>query len=162
MAVLRGRGRGLEVAFGGRDFNDVFAELQGKLEERYGFYAGTAATAALGRSSLSGEQLVGLRDLLRDHGIELEAISGDLDLEPLASERGLRFIRTQPRDLSDGARSLAADFAGARAEIARRRAQGQSSVRRPISEARAPQPNGAVTEPPPLYHKGTLRGGQSL
>ncbi len=162
--MLRGKGLGLEVAFGGRDFDDVFTELQGKLEERYGFYAGTTATAALGRSSLSEEQLVRLRDLLRDHGIELGALSGDLELEPLAAQHGLRFSPWQPRDLSKGARSLAADFAGARAEIARRRAQGQTSVRRVPFETPAPAApsNGAVPEGQALYHHGTLRGGQAL
>src|SRR5579864_5735452 len=69
MAVLRGKGLGLEIALGGRDFEDALAELQGKLDERPGFYSGTPATAALGGASLSEEQLARLRTILNDHGI---------------------------------------------------------------------------------------------
>jgi len=131
MAVLRGRGFGIEIAFAGRDFDDVADELQGKLDEQPGFYAGSAATAVLGDTTLSGQQLNGLLELLRGHGIALKAISGGPHLKPLAEASGLRYVQMpiQPA-LSDAARSLNADFAGARAEIAARRARGQASVRR--------------------------------
>jgi septum site-determining protein MinC len=185
MAVLRGKGLGLEIALGGRDFEEALAELQSKLGERPGFYAGTPATAALGRTSLSHEQLGRLRGVLHDHGIALEALSGGLDLEPLATGAGLRFVALddggeelarrralRPKrevQLSDAARSLVADFAGARADIADRRRRGEESVRRAIFAM--PQPasaNGALQPPPQtalpetLYHAGTLRGGQAL
>lgn len=183
MAVLRGKGLGLEIALGGRDFEDVLAELQSKLAERPGFYAGTPATAAIGRSSFSNEQLERLRSVLQSHGIALEAISGGLDLEPLASAAGLRFVvlddggeelarrrALRPKrevQLSDAARSLVADFDGARADIAERRKRGEASVRRAV--AAHPQPALSLhAEPavPPapgtLYHVGTLRGGQAL
>ena len=88
MAVLRGKGLGLEIALGGRDFEEALAELQSKLGERPGFYAGTPATAALGRTSLSNEQLERLRGVLHGHGIALEALSGGPDLEPLATDLG--------------------------------------------------------------------------
>lgn len=181
MAVLRGKGLGLEVALGGRDFEDVLTELQSKLGERPGFYAGTPATAALGRSSLSEEQLERLRGVLHDHGIALEALSGGPHLEPLATAAGLRLVviddggeelarrrALRPKrevQLSDAARSLVADFAGARADIADRRKRGEASVRRAVSSnakvaavQAAPEPPGPAT----LYHVGTLRGGQSL
>lgn len=180
MAVLRGKGLGLEIALGGRDFEDVLAELQGKLGERPGFYAGTPATAALGRSSLSNEDLERLRSVLHGHGIVLEALSGGLDLEPLAMAAGLRFVALddggeelarrralRPKrevQLSDAARSLVADFAGARFDIAERRKRGEASVQRTI--VAQPQPVVAlrVEAAPPgtLYHVGTLRGGQAL
>ncbi|MBC5810566.1 MAG: hypothetical protein GIW95_06905 [Candidatus Eremiobacteraeota bacterium] len=71
--------------------------------------------------------------------------------------------------MTDGARSLDADFAGARADIARRRARGEPSVPRPNFAqpvAAAPSPPAAVAslpaEPSTLYHRGTLRGGQAL
>src|SRR5581483_9536394 len=101
MAVLRGKGLGLEIALGGRDFEDALAELQGKLGERPGFYAGTVAVAALG-ASLSEEQLARLRSVLRDHGIALEALSGGPHLEPLADGAGLRFVA-----VADGGEELA-------------------------------------------------------
>ena len=191
MAVLRGKGMGLEIALGGRDYEDALAELQGKLGERPGFYSGTPATAALGATSISEEQLVRLSLVLREHGIALEAVSGGFDLEPLAANQGLRFIAQiddggeelarrralRPKrevQLSDAARSLVADFAGARADIAGRRKRGESTVRRtalpPADEpVAAPAPNPPPQSLPPpdaapstLYHVGTLRGGQAL
>ncbi len=190
MAVLRGKGMGLELALGGSEFDDALAELKGKLAERPGFYTGAAATAALGGSSLSEEQLAALTALLTQHGIGLEAISGGPHLEPLAEANGLRFAGGQLDDggeelarrralrpkrevqLSAAARSLVADFAGARADIASRRKSGEASVRRVIfsdpaaREAAQQKPPPASAEVPPavvtLYHTGTLRGGQSL
>lgn len=185
MAVLRGKGMGLELALGGRDFEEALAELQSKLGERPGFYTGASAVAALGGTSITQDQLETLGALLNEHGIGLEVITGGLDLEPLATANGLRFVpqiddggeelarrrALRPKRevlLSDAARSLVADFAGARADIAHRRRMGEGSVRRVVlpeppslpkheSEAEAPAPL-----PSTLYHTGTLRGGQSL
>ena len=184
MAVLRGKGLGLEIALGGRDFEDALTELQGKLGERPGFYAGTPATAALGRTSLSNEQLGRLRSVLHDHGIALQVLSGGIDLEPLATAAGLRFVALddggeelarrralRPKrevQLSDAARSLVADFAGARSDIAERRKRGEASVRRavlatPVHAAQMPAAENVEAAPPgTLYHVGTLRGGQAL
>jgi septum site-determining protein MinC len=72
--------------------------------------------------------------------------------------------------LSDAARSLVADFAGARADIAERRKRGEGSVRRIVfndhPKLRAHVQNEEAPAAPPapstLYHTGTLRGGQSL
>lgn len=180
MAVLRGKGLGLEIALGGRDFEEALAELQSKLGERPGFYAGTPATAALGRTSLSNEQLEHLRGVLQSHGIALEALSGGVDLEPLAASLGLRYVALddggeelarrralRPKrevQLSDAARSLVADFAGARADIAERRKRGEASVRRAVIVQAQPAIS-LQTEPAApgtLYHVGTLRGGQAL
>ena len=186
MAVLRGKGLGLEVALGGRDFEQSLAELQSKLGERPGFYSGTPATAALGATALSEEELERLRTVLHDHGIALEALCGVPSMEPLARASGLRFVAAddggeelarrralRPKrevQLSDAARSLVADFAGARADIAQRRLQGETSVRRFVPPAAvAPQqpaqPAVAASvplAPSTLYHVGTLRGGQAL
>ncbi len=183
MAVLRGKGTGLEIALGGRNFEDALAELQGKLGERPGFYSGTPATAALDGASLSPDELARLRAVLLDHGIVLEALTGGFDLEPLAQAYGLRFAPViddggeelarrralRPKrevQLSDAARSLVADFAGARADIAARRKRGEASVRRAIAppkvEMHAAAEEPQHTGPSTLYHVGTLRGGQSL
>jgi septum site-determining protein MinC len=184
MAVLRGKGTGLEIALGGRNFEDALAELQSKLGERPGFYSGTPATAALGAASLSPEQLARLRAVLLDHGVVLEALTGGLDLEPLAQAQGLRFVQVvddggeelarrralRPKrevHLSDAARSLVADFAGARADIAARRKRGEASVRRAVLPPKVEMQGAAdaqLQQPAPatLYHVGTLRGGQSL
>jgi septum site-determining protein MinC len=165
MAVLRGRGLGLEIALGGRDFEDALAELQGKLAERPGFYAGTNATAAAGTVALTDEQLDRLRRVLGEHGITLEAVTQDDGGEELARRRALRPRREI--QLSDAARSLVADFAGARADIAQRRRRGETSVRRlnvvpeSVDPAPAPEPAAAPLSGT-MYHVGTLRGGQSL
>ncbi|HEV3154793.1 MAG TPA: septum site-determining protein MinC [Candidatus Baltobacteraceae bacterium] len=187
MAVLRGKGMGLELALGGRDFGDALAELQGKLVERPGFYTGASAVAALGATSLTQDQLDALSAVLNEHGIGLEVLTGGLDLEPLALANGLRFVlqiddggeelarrrALRPKrevQLSDAARSLVADFAGARADIASRRKLGETSVRRAVFAEPPPLPK--IPEPAPsppaaplpstMYHTGTLRGGQSL
>jgi septum site-determining protein MinC len=185
MAVLRGKGLGLEIALGGCDFEQALAELQGKLGERPGFYTGTPATAALGGASPSEEQLARLRALLHDHGIALNALRGGPDIERLADVFGLRYTACddggeelarrralRPKrevQLSDAARSLVADFAGARSDIADRRKRGQTSVRRVVfNEQTAPQVQAAAEQAQQdagqstLYHIGTLRGGQSM
>jgi septum site-determining protein MinC len=138
----------------------------------------------LGGASLSADQLARLRAVLEEHGIALETLTGGLDLEPLALAHGLRFAVTiddggeelarrralRPKreiQLSDAARSLVADFDGARADIAARRKRGEASVRRAVLPPRvamhahmADAPQQAA--PSTLYHVGTLRGGQSL
>src|SRR5579883_2712954 len=103
MAVLRGKGMGLEIALGGRDFQDALAELQGKLAERPGFYTGASAVAALGATSLTQDQLDALSAVLNEHGIGLEVLTGGLDLEPLALANGLRFLL----QIDDGGEELA-------------------------------------------------------
>ncbi len=87
--------------------------------------------------------------------------------EELARRRALRPKREMK--LSDAARSLVADFDGARADIAERRKRGESSVRRgsppvatPPAAAVPPVLHVAPVAPGTLYHVGTLRGGQAL
>ena len=183
MAVLRGKGLGLEVALGGSDFESGLADLQSKLGERPGFYAGTQAIAAFGPATISSDQLALLLAVLHEHGIALQALCGGPSLEPLAQDAGLRFLSAddggeelarrralRPKreiTLSDAARSLVADFAGARADIAERRQSGQTSVRRyayahPPAAPPATAPAPPAAAPSTLYHTGTLRGGQSL
>jgi septum site-determining protein MinC len=168
MAVLRGKGLGLEIALGERDFEEALAELQSKLGERPGFYAGTHATASVGRQALSPEELARLRTVLDVHGIVLDGVSVDETggEGELARRRALRPKREL--QLSDAARSLVADFEGARKDIATRRSRGEASVRRltpapePEPDVQAQLPEIAPAPPATLYHVGTLRGGQAL
>lgn len=167
MAVLRGKGLGLEIALGERDFEEALAELQSKLGERPGFYAGTRATASAGSASLTDTELARLRSVLDEHGIVFEGVVAAAAGEgELARRRALRPKREL--QLSDAARSLVADFAGARKDIAERRQRGEASVRRvaPVSEPEAELPLQAAdlapAAPATLYHVGTLRGGQAL
>jgi len=169
--VLRGKGLGLEVVLAGRDFDDALNELGERLSERPDFYRGTSATAVFDVEPLSPEQTERLRSVLDIGGITLSGITQAENDGELARRRAMRPRRAV--QLSDSARSLVADFAGARADIAQRRKHGQTSV--PRLEHRPAQvvANAAVSSQMPdvpaakpitgtLYHVGTLRGGQSL
>jgi septum site-determining protein MinC len=166
MSLIRGRGLGLEVHLAGWDFDEAVAELSARLGERADFYRGTAARVVLGEAPLTDEQLEKLRAVLGEAGIELRAVAQAPDAEELARRRALRPKRELK--LSEAAKSLVADFDGARADIAERRKRGETSVRRANASAAAAAAAGPalqVAPPPPpgtLYHVGTLRGGQAL
>jgi septum site-determining protein MinC len=161
MSLIRGRGLGLELHFAGWEFDAAIAELEARLAERPDFYRGSPATLVAGESPLRPEQLDAVRTLLHACGIELRGVEVAAG-EELARRRALRPKRELK--LSDSARSLVADFAGARSDIAERRKRGESSVRRGAPPAPVPSPALQVAPPPPgtLYHVGTLRGGQAL
>lgn len=185
MALLRGRGLGLEIMLADRDFDGALAELRARLAERPDFYKGTRATAAFGAAAPTCEQIEALQSALAVGKITLTALSGSSEVESAAAESGLEFIPAaiQPEELarrralrpkretklSDAARSLVADFAGARADIADRRKRGETSVRRANAAPVAATPDETAlplqlieAAPETLYHVGTLRGGQSL
>lgn len=175
----------LEVALIERDVDEALAELESRLSGRGDFYRGTAATAAFGEDAPSVEQLGRLQALLTSNGITLQALSGGASVQTLAEAAGLEYEAERlddggqelarrramrPRSqvqLSEAARSLVADFAGARSDIADRRKRGEHSVR-PLVLSYGAQNSAQVplslVEPGPstLYHTGTLRGGQSL
>ena len=188
VALLRGKGLGLELVFAGRELGEAFEELEARLAERPGFYRGTSALVNFGNEPPSSDVIAKLQVLLIEAGIELRALTGSSDVESVAIACGLPYEATEiratpeldrrralrPRGeirLSESAKSLVADFAGARADIADRRRRGEASV--PQLELTAqpePQPPEhrptqlhLVEAPPPtLYHTGTLRGGQAL
>jgi septum site-determining protein MinC len=183
VTLLRGRRSGLEVVLAGRDLPEAFEELEARLSEQSGFYKGTAATVTFGSTYPSAEQLGRLRSILESAGIALRALAGSPELALIAEQHGLAYEagRRAPSDasehrqsfrprgglkLSENARSLVADFAGARADIAQRRKRGEASVPRLSPVPRAPRESPAlhaVASPPgTLYHTQTLRGGQTL
>ncbi|HTC30559.1 MAG TPA: septum site-determining protein MinC [Candidatus Acidoferrum sp.] len=153
MSLIRGRGLGLEVHLAGWEFDAAIAELAARLSERTEFYRGTTATVVVGETPLSETQLNALREVLTAAGIELGPVEQAPGGEELARRRALRPRRELK--LSDAAKSLVADFAGARADIAERRKRGVPAPP-PIEVAPPPPPPGT------LYHVGTLRGGQAL
>ncbi len=166
VTLLRGRLDGLEVALFDRDLEKALAELEARLSEQPSFYRGASAVANLGKNALSAADVTRLRGVLAAAGIELRALCGSGGgLAELAHAHGLAFEPDAPR-LSDGARSLVADFAGARRDIAQRRKRGEASVRRakvepeiarPVAELRLVDAPAST-----LYHAATLRGGQTL
>ncbi len=154
-----------------REFEGALAELEARLAERPEFYRGTMATAVVAFEPTSA-QLDALRALLKTHGIGLAGI--ELGVSGGGEELARRRAQRPSADLklSESARSLVADFAGARADIAHRRRSGLTSVRR-SAVPQAPAPAHAESAPsaalhvaaqPPgtLFHVGTLRGGQAL
>lgn len=185
MTLLRGRKGGLEITLAGLELGAALEALEARLTEQPGFYRGIAAVANFGSTLPSAEELERLNELLCDAGIELRALSGSGDVEALARELGYAFeslplghelarrraARPSPDlSLSDAARSLIADFAGARADIADRRRRGEASVRRAslppgaTPSVQVEHPPLHVVEAPPgtLYQAGTVRGGQAL
>jgi septum site-determining protein MinC len=159
MPMLRGKGLGLEIVLSGGDFDAELAQLEARLGAQANFYRGSNATVAFDGAFPTDEQFQRLQSLLNDAGINACGLCGGGEVEELARAYSLEFkLRTEP-DLSASARSLVADFAGARAEIAARRKRGESSVRH--AEVKEPQLR-LVESVTTLYHTGTLRGGQAL
>jgi septum site-determining protein MinC len=181
MSTVRGRGRSLEIAVD-RALAAAVEELRAQFEARGEFYRGSRAVANLGILEPPAHEIAAFRDLLAEYGITLDGVSGvdaiagavaELDLAylglpsstasevaPLPRQRRERDVR-----LSDDARSLVADFAGAREDMVRRRkyppaaaAVASAGVTLPQTAAARAVPVGVST----LYHRGTLRGGQAL
>lgn len=155
--MIRAKAGGLEIVFSGRRFADAFEELTERLEAAPDFYRGTNAFVTLGEVP-EPEELQMLAASLSGAGI---AWDGAYALESAMGEPPSK--REPPREvaLSEGARSLIADFAGARSDLAGRRRSGERRPPKPmlVAVADRPAPEAAAAV---LYHRGTLRGGQSL
>lgn len=169
--MLRGTRRGLELFFEDRPFEESLQELREQVAQRPEFYRGTCALALFEQPPQSAE-VTALLAFLAKNGIRLSALGGPPDCELVAQSVGLPYEREAnpsrsgaargrkiaQRDirvaLSEKARSLVADFEGARKDRAGRRFPPPI---RPL--ASAPPPPLAT---PTLYHSGTLRGGQVL
>ncbi len=172
MSVVRGKGRGLELMFADRAFDEALLELHACLEERAAFYNGSTATAVFGKQVPTEEELAQLRAVLEVAGITLAGVrTASIQGEELARRRANRPRREI--ELSDAARSLAADFAGARADLAARRTSPPIRQFTPPAPAAVPIPMPAMSTVAPvtilegavittMYHVGTVRGGQSL
>lgn len=165
VTLLRGRLDGLEVTLSGRVLEEAFAELEARLAEQPTFYRGSSAVVSFGETAPTAADLARLRNVLGGAGVTLRALVGSAaELQALAALEGLEFD-PPATSLSDSARSLVADFAGARNDIAARRKRGESSVRRAkVESERARAAELRLVEAPQgtLYHAATLRGGQTL
>ena len=141
-------------------------QLEARLALQPSFYNGSSAVANFGSTCPTPEIVARLRSLLSDAGITLRGLAGATDaIAQLAADAGLEFESRPQIRLSDSARSLVADFAGARGDIAQRRRRGEASVPRLRLEAKEPrQPALRLVEalPATLYQATTLRGGQVL
>jgi len=177
MSTVRGRGRSLEIAVD-RALAAAVEELRAQFAARPDFYRGSRAVANLGILEPPAGEIAAFRDALAEYGITLDGVSGVEAIAAVVAELDLAYLGSAaPADvaalprrparevrLSDEARSLVADFAGARADMVRRRKDGPPAAAAVATAGVAlPQPArplavGVST----LYHRGTLRGGQAL
>ena len=180
--MLRGTATGLEFVFSGRTFDEAWAEIAERLAERPEFYRGSQATAIFDGEVPDEPGLERFLSAVSGYGITLRGLHGGASFEPLAERHALAYLGEPPKptvasferkraaragkaQITERARSLDADFAGARADIAKRRARGETSVPRvSVAASKAAAAAAAALPPSPatLYHRGTLRGGQTL
>lgn len=190
--MLRGTSAGLEFVFSGGDFDAAWDDIAARLAERPEFYRGSRAAAIFEDELPGDEALSHFLEAIGGYGIVLRGLYGPAGVAPLAERHALAYLGAPPRpsvasferkraaraersvELTEKARSLQADFAGARADIADRRARGEASVSKPMVSAAKAGPKtasgrvaaagtaAAAAGPQVLYHRGTLRGGQAL
>ena len=179
MSTVRGRGRSLEIAVD-RALAAAVEELRAQFASRPDFYRGSRAVANLGILEPPATEIAAFRDALAEFGITLDGVSGvdaiaeivaELDLAYLGSATAADVAALPRRSssarevrISEEARSLVADFAGARQDMVRRRKDGPLPATAFASAGVAlPQPARALpVGVSTLYHRGTLRGGQAL
>ncbi|MBV9027446.1 MAG: septum site-determining protein MinC [Candidatus Eremiobacteraeota bacterium] len=165
MTLLRGRRDGLEVTLPEHALDAGLDQLAARLAQQPSFYNGSSAVANFGTAVPTLEIIGRLRAVLSDAGITLRGLAGGSAVEELAVNAGLLFESRPEIKLSDSARSLIADFAGARKDIAARRRRGEASVprlRAEPKEARQPALRLVEAHPTARYETATLRGGQAL
>jgi septum formation inhibitor MinC len=181
LSTVRGRGRNVEIAVD-RALPAASEELRAHFVERPDFYRGSHAVANLGALEPGAAEIAEFRDMLAEFGITLDGVSGADTLAGDLARLQLAYLGAAPVaevsalprsrpvrhvELSAAARSLAADFAGARADLAQRRLNAAAAPPGPAGLATAgvaipPTPAHAPAGISTLYHRGTLRGGQAL
>ncbi|MBV9102966.1 MAG: septum site-determining protein MinC [Candidatus Eremiobacteraeota bacterium] len=179
--MLRGTSQGLEFVFSD-DGAAALALFQRRLGERPEFYRGSVATASFAELVPSNELLRDLVSLTNQFGIELRGVYGAVDVATVAEANGLAYLGLRQREspravtdlgrrrasrssavLTDAARSLEADFAGARADLAARRVRRPLRVAAANLTAVAARPASSIVDAVATrYYRGTVRGGQSL
>jgi septum site-determining protein MinC len=183
MSTVRGRGRNLEIAVD-RALAAAVDELRAQFAARPDFYRGSRAVANLGILEPPAVEIAAFRDALAEYGITLDGVSGVDSIAPVVAELDLAYLGSaheaasevaalpRPRrerdvSISDEARSLVADFAGAREDMVRRRQVPAVAATSTLASAGVALPQTAAARAVPvgiatLYHRGTLRGGQAL
>jgi septum site-determining protein MinC len=154
--------------------------MSARLAERPDFYRGSEATAVFEDELPEDAVLEGFLAAVGAYGIALRGVYGGEGAAAAAERHALTYLGERRSTISferkraaravtltDQARSLEADFAGARADIAKRRARGEASVPKPVFGPARPAREAApavpaAAAPGVLYHRGTLRGGQTL
>jgi septum site-determining protein MinC len=179
--LLRGTASGLEFVFAAEPaFDEAAAGVLDRLTERPDFYRGSAAAAVFDGTPPEAAAFKAFLADVQSFGIEVRGIYGPDAFAGFAQAHALPYLGAPARPpvatlaqrrearsvrvvhLSEQAKSLDPDFAGAREDLAQRR-KGKGRVRTAMTPvtpvATAPA---APAVPPTLYHRGTVRGGQSL
>ena len=192
--MLRGTAAGLEFVLAER-VEAAWAEIDAKLAERPDFYRGSRAIAIFVGPPPADDVALRVVEAVQAYGITLRGFAGDAETGELAARLGVPYLGVPPRssvtsferkraaradragELTERARSLDADFAGARARISprgeraerpryrsrsRRRLRRKRPRRQPPRVRRGPIAAAPAATPTTLYHRGTLRGGRAL
>ncbi|HTV72124.1 MAG TPA: septum site-determining protein MinC [Candidatus Acidoferrales bacterium] len=183
--LLRGTASGLEFIFAAEPgFEQAAAGVLDRLTERPDFYRGSAAAAVFDGAPPEPAAFQAFLAGVYACGIEVRGIYGPDSFAGFAEAHALPYLgapvrppvatleqRREARSvrvvrLSEQAKSLDADFAGARADLARRRKNKGRLARNPVPVPAGNPPVAPVAAAPgapvTLYHRGTVRGGQSL
>lgn len=177
--MLRGTAGGLEFVFAGDAFEETAAVLRARLLERPDFYRGSSASAIFSGEPPDGRAFAEFLATVRDCGIEMRGVYGPEPYSEFAVRHALAYLGSPTRPvptrsvageqrvramqqtvvpLTEKARSLDADFAGARADLADRRKRRTVRVLAPVARPMVAAVEAVATR----YHRGTVRGGQSL
>jgi septum site-determining protein MinC len=176
--MLRGTPEGLEFVFQGGSFDTVARALEERLAARPAFYRGSVATVVVDGEPPEAAAFAAFVGVVREHGIDVRGYYGLPQSEELAAPSGIPFLGAPTRPVapvadiaqrrvarsidaqatSSAARSLDADFAGARADLAERRKKRAVKVTAVAPRLHAREIDAAVTR----YYRGTVRGGQSI
>jgi septum site-determining protein MinC len=178
--VVRGTAAGLEFVFGEGSFGETSAEVYRRLAERPDFYRGSKAAAIFTGAPPGDDEFARFVAHVAGVGVALRGLFGSDQIAALAERNSLAYLGAarpsgvavldrkraaagvESPALSERARSLDADFAGARTDLAQRR-KPRAKRGNPAPAANGAAPLAAVPDhPATLYHRGTLRGGQAL
>jgi septum site-determining protein MinC len=169
--MLRGTPDGLELVFDGRPFGETTEELWNRIGERPDFYRGSSALVVFGEALPAAPEFGAFLTRVRDFGIDVRGVRGPSAALSLADAHALAFtegaaVKSTARKakadvvrLPEKARSLDADFAGARADLARRRRARGPVTMTPVSSVASVA---LQKEASTLFVRATLRGGKSV
>jgi septum site-determining protein MinC len=161
----------------GGSFDSTARTLEERLAARPAFYRGSVATLIVDGEPPEAAAFAAFVGVVREHGIDVRGYYGDAAAAALAAPSGIPFLgaparpvasvadiaqrrvaRADAAAITPAARSLDADFAGARADLAQRRKTRTVKVTA-VAVRSAPRGiDAAVTR----YYRGTVRGGQSI
>ncbi|TAM77697.1 septum site-determining protein MinC [bacterium] len=164
MPIVRGTRSGLEFDLFEAPLAELLPEVRAKLEASPDFYRGAGGVLSFGDAVPQEGAFDELLAALAERDIHVAGVRGGPAVAEFAERRGLAYLgplakgAPKVRRLSAAARSTQADFAGARADLARRRLRAVREPERVAEAQLCAVEAGAET----VLHRGTLRGGQAI